>query len=75
LSGDDTVGSFALTEQTLEAGALAGPLQTHAHEDGFIYVLTGRVGAQVADDTVEFGPGAVILVSSGCEPHVLESNR
>jgi hypothetical protein len=36
LSGEDTNGAFALTEQPLEGGALAGPLHTHANEDGFI---------------------------------------
>jgi uncharacterized cupin superfamily protein len=57
LSGEETAGAFALTEQPLEAGALAGPLHTHANEDGFIYVLEGRIGAQVGDGTVEVEPG------------------
>lgn len=65
LCGDDTNGAFALTEQPLEAGALAGPLHTHAFEDGFIYVLSGRIGAQVGDNTVDVGPGLVILVPRG----------
>ena len=62
LSSEDTDGAFALTEQPLEAGALAGPLHTHANEDGFIYVLSGRIGAQVAQKAVEIGPGGVIMV-------------
>jgi quercetin dioxygenase-like cupin family protein len=65
LSGDDTDGAFALTEQPLEAGALAGPLHTHANENGFIYVLVGRIGAQVGDDTVEVAQRGVILVPRG----------
>jgi quercetin dioxygenase-like cupin family protein len=65
LSGEETDGAFALTEQPLEAGALAGPLHTHANEDGFIYVLLGRIGAQVGDDTVEVSQGGVILVRRG----------
>lgn len=65
LSGEETRGAFALTEQPLEGGALAGPLHTHADEDGFIYVLSGRLGAQVADDTVEAGAGETILVPRG----------
>jgi quercetin dioxygenase-like cupin family protein len=65
LSGDETAGAFALTEQPIEAGALAGPLHTHANEDGFIYVLVGRIGAQIGDDTVEVAQGGIILVSRG----------
>jgi quercetin dioxygenase-like cupin family protein len=65
LSGEDTDGAFALTEQPLEAGALAGPLHTHANEDGFIYGLVGRIGAQVGDDTVEVAQSGVILVPRG----------
>jgi mannose-6-phosphate isomerase-like protein (cupin superfamily) len=65
LSADDTNGAFALTEQPLEAQALAGPLHTHANEDGFIYVLSGRLGAQVDDVTVDVGPGEVVLIPRG----------
>jgi mannose-6-phosphate isomerase-like protein (cupin superfamily) len=65
LSAEDTNGAFALTEQPLQAQALAGPLHTHANEDGFIYVLSGRLGAQVDEKTVEVGPGGVVLVPRG----------
>ena len=65
LSGEETDGAFALTQQPLEAGALAGPLHTHANEDGFIYVLAGRIGAQVGDDIVEVAQGGVIRVRRG----------
>ena len=44
LSADDTRGAFALTEQPLEAGALAGPLHSHANEDGGSAIaLTSRI--------------------------------
>ena len=33
LSGKETDGAFTLTEQPLEAGALAGPLHTHTNEE------------------------------------------
>ena len=62
LSAEDTNGAFALTEQPLEARALAGPLHSHANEDGFIFVVSGRLGAQVDQVTVEVGPGGVVLV-------------
>jgi mannose-6-phosphate isomerase-like protein (cupin superfamily) len=65
LSADDTNGAFALTEQPLEAQALAGPLHTHANEDGFIYVLSGRLGAQVDEVTVEVGRCGVVLIPRG----------
>ena len=65
LSGEDTNGAFALTEQPLEGGALAGPLHTHANEDGFIYVLAGRLGAQIADEVLEVEQGGVILIPRG----------
>jgi mannose-6-phosphate isomerase-like protein (cupin superfamily) len=67
LSADDTNGAFALTEQPLEAGALAGPLHTHANEDGFIFVVSGRLGAQVAELTVDVGPGGVVLIPRGAK--------
>ena len=67
LSAEDTNGAFALTEQPLEARALAGPLHTHANEDGFIYVVSGRLGAQVDEQTVEVGPGGVVLVPRGAK--------
>jgi quercetin dioxygenase-like cupin family protein len=65
LSAEDTNGAFPLTEQPLEARALAGPLHTHANEDGFIYVLSGRLGAQVDDTTVEVATGGVVLIPRG----------
>lgn len=61
-STENTNGAFALTEQPLEARALAGPLHTHANEDGFICVVSGRLGAQVDQVTVEVRPGGVVPV-------------
>jgi mannose-6-phosphate isomerase-like protein (cupin superfamily) len=65
LSGEDTRGAFAMTEQPLEAGALAGPLHTHADQDGFIFVLAGRLGAQVGDRVVEVGERGTVVVQRG----------
>src|ERR1700731_3385873 len=65
LSAEDTNGAFALTEQPLEPRALAGPLHTHANEYGFIFVLSGRLGAQVDEMTVEVGPCGVVLIPRG----------
>jgi mannose-6-phosphate isomerase-like protein (cupin superfamily) len=65
LGGEDTAGAFAVTEQPLEAGALAGPLHTHANEEGFLFVLSGRLGAQVGTQTVEVGERGTILIPRG----------
>jgi mannose-6-phosphate isomerase-like protein (cupin superfamily) len=65
LSAEDTNGAFAVTEQPLEALALAGPLHSHANEDGFIFVLSGCLGAQVDQTTVEIGHGGLVCVPRG----------
>ncbi len=65
LTAQQTRGAFVLTEQPLEARALAGPAHTHAGEDGFIYVVNGRIGAQLGDETVEVDRGGVIVVPRG----------
>jgi hypothetical protein len=43
----------------------ATPVCTDANEDGFIYVLSGRLGAQVDEVTVEVGPCGVVLIPRG----------
>src|SRR3974390_1572542 len=50
ITGADTDGAFALSEQPLEPKALAGPLHTHSRESGFIHVTQGGIGAQVGDE-------------------------
>jgi len=65
LRADDTGGAFGLTEQPLEAGALAGPLHVHAREAGFFYVLEGQIGVQVGDDVVLAERGSVVSVPRG----------
>ena len=65
VTGDDTAGAFAVAEQPLPPRALAGPLHRHANEEGFIYVVSGRIGAQVDGDIVRAEQGATILVPRG----------
>lgn len=62
LCGADTGGAMAISQQTLQPRALAGPLHTHANETGFIYVLDGTIGAQLGDDTVRADPGDTLFV-------------
>ena len=65
LTGADTAGAFALSEQPMEPRALAGPLHTHARESGFIHVAQGEIGAQVGDEEVHTSTGGTILVPRG----------
>jgi quercetin dioxygenase-like cupin family protein len=62
LRGSDTDGAFAVSQQSLQPKALAGPLHTHANEAGFIYVLEGVIGAQLNGDVVRAEVGSTIFV-------------
>ncbi len=68
LRGSSSDGRFALIEQTIPPRALAAPMHTHAHEDEYSFVLTGRLGAQIGDHVVEAGPGELVLKPRGI-PH------
>ncbi|HJQ74785.1 MAG TPA: cupin domain-containing protein [Gaiellaceae bacterium] len=58
---------FALLEHTLPPRALGSPLHRHANEDEYSYVLEGRLGAQLGDETVEAGPGELVRKPRGQE--------
>jgi mannose-6-phosphate isomerase-like protein (cupin superfamily) len=58
---------FSLVEHTLAPRALGSPLHQHALEDEFSYVLEGRLGAQLGDETVEAGPGELVRKPRGQE--------
>jgi quercetin dioxygenase-like cupin family protein len=58
---------FALVEHTLPPGALGSPLHRHTSEDEYSYVLEGRLGAQLAADVVEAGPGELVQKPRGQE--------
>lgn len=45
--------------------ALGSPLHRHTREDEYSYVLEGRVGAQLGDETVYAGTGDVICKPRG----------
>ena len=55
-------GSLAVTEQSLVPKALAGPLHTHANEDGWIYVVRGVIGARLGTETVRMEEGGTVYV-------------
>lgn len=68
LTGDDTQGSFGLIESPIDPGVLAGPLHVHRNEDGYWYVLEGQFAAQIGDEVVRTGPGALVYAPRGI-PH------
>ena len=56
---------FALIEHTIAPRALAAPMHVHEHEDEYSFVLSGRMGAQIGDETVEAGPGDLVFKPRG----------
>jgi mannose-6-phosphate isomerase-like protein (cupin superfamily) len=68
IRSDETGGRFALLEHTIPPHALAAPTHTHAEEDEYSYVLSGRMGAMVGDEVVEAGPGELVAKPRGI-PH------
>jgi mannose-6-phosphate isomerase-like protein (cupin superfamily) len=60
LRSDHTDGRFALIEHTIPPHTLAAPVHTHADEDEYSYVLSGRIGAMVGDTIIDAGPGDLV---------------
>ena len=65
IDGDTTDGRFSLVEHWLPPRGLGAPMHTHAHEDEYSYVIEGRLGAQLGDETVEAGAGEVVRKPRG----------
>ncbi|MDQ3933378.1 MAG: cupin domain-containing protein [Actinomycetota bacterium] len=65
IDGATTGGGFALVEHPIAPRALAAPLHRHANEDEYSYVLEGRVGVQLGDETLEAGPGDLVFKPRG----------
>ena len=68
LGGDRTGGRLSVLEHPLAARALGSPIHTHRDEDEYSVVLEGFVGAQVGEQVIEAGPGAVLVKPRGV-PH------
>ena len=49
---EETGGGFSLVEHPMPARALAAPVHRHSREDEYSYVLEGRMGALLGEDTV-----------------------
>lgn len=68
IDGDVTGGRFSLVEHPLPPRALGAPLHTHRNEDEYSYVLAGRVGLQLGEETLQAGPGDLVFKPRGV-PH------
>jgi quercetin dioxygenase-like cupin family protein len=61
VGSDEAGGGFSLVEHPIAPRALAAPLHRHANEDEYSYVLEGRVGVQLGEETLEAGPGEFVF--------------
>ena len=61
IDAEEAGGGFSLVDHTMSPRALAAPLHRHNREDEYSYVLEGRVGALLGDDTLVGGPGDLIF--------------
>ena len=60
IDGDEAAQRFSLVEHPLPPKALAAPLHRHNNEDEYSYVLEGRMGAQLGEETVYADPGDLV---------------
>lgn len=68
LGADQTGGQLSLLEHPLAPRALGSPVHTHRDEDEYSVVLEGIVGAQIAEQVIQAGPGTVLVKPRGV-PH------
>jgi quercetin dioxygenase-like cupin family protein len=61
LSSRDTGGRYAIC-RIAAAGAARSPKYTHAWEDMFFYVLSGRVWFEIGEREVAAGEGASVFI-------------
>ena len=64
-TGDDSAGSFFLSESVIEAGFPGPPPHRHAHLHDMFYVLEGTLRMRVGDDERDVGPGTFVCVPPG----------
>ncbi len=65
--GEQTGGTFALVEVTLQPGT-EPPLHVHEREDEAYLVLNGRITFQVGEERVDAEPGSYVFLPRGV-PH------
>ncbi len=61
IDGDQTDGRFSLIEHPIAPRALAAPTHVHEREDEYSFVLEGRVGFQLGDESLVAGPGELVF--------------
>jgi quercetin dioxygenase-like cupin family protein len=64
----DTGGEYTLIELRAEPGAVVAAGHAHPSQTETFAILAGRLGAKVAGEKLEAGPGDVLVVNPG-EPH------
>jgi mannose-6-phosphate isomerase-like protein (cupin superfamily) len=64
-TGEDTGGSFFLSETNVEPGFPGPPLHRHERLVDMFYVLEGTLTMRVGDETVEARPGTFVCVPPG----------
>jgi len=64
-TGDDTAGTFFLSESTIAPGFDGPPPHRHAQLHDMFYVLEGTLTMRVGDDTHELGPGSFACMPPG----------
>ena len=64
-TGDDTAGSFFMSETSLAAGFPGPPPHTHERLHDMFYVLEGTLTFRLGDETRELGPGSFVCVPPG----------
>jgi quercetin dioxygenase-like cupin family protein len=68
IDGERSGGGFALVEHPLAPRTLGSPIHTHSREDEYSYVLEGRVGLLIGDETIEATAGQLAFKPRGV-PH------
>jgi quercetin dioxygenase-like cupin family protein len=64
-TGEDTGGSFFLSETTIEPGFPGPPLHHHARLHDMFYVLDGVLTMRLGDDTLKVEAGTFVCVPPG----------
>lgn len=64
-TGEDTAGSFFLSETTIEPGFAGPPPHRHERLHDMFYVLDGVLTVRLDDETHEIGPDTFVCVPPG----------
>jgi quercetin dioxygenase-like cupin family protein len=68
VGGAESGGGFSLVEHPMGPRALGGPLHRHANEDEYSFVLEGRIGAQLGNETI-YGESGDLIFKPRAEWH------